>query len=99
MRRLTDSLDWASSARPDDMPGRVADRATMRQLWLFAGACLRRVWHLLPKGSRKVTRAVEGWADLPPVASSAEEIGNKRLVIDASRESRREIEVPYLEHK
>jgi hypothetical protein len=56
--------DWQADPDPgwmlDFLQGKVSDR----KLRLFACACCRRIWHLLPgEGSRRAVRCAERWAD------------------------------------
>jgi hypothetical protein len=73
--------EWSACADPDRMLRRLRDRASPRKLRLFAAACCRRAWHLLPyKRSRKAVETVERYAD---GAAEARELTWARGVADA----------------
>jgi hypothetical protein len=56
--------EWRLCADPDQMLRRLRGRASPRKLRLFAVACCRRTWHLLPyKRSRKAVETAERYAD------------------------------------
>jgi hypothetical protein len=55
---------WFSSPSPQDMLRRLPDAAGDRQLRLFAVACCRRIWDVLPEGwARQGVLVVERYAD------------------------------------
>jgi hypothetical protein len=73
--------EWGACADPDHMLMRLRGRASSRKLRLFAAACCRRAWHLLPyKRSRKAVEAVERYAD---GAAEARELTWAHEVADA----------------
>jgi hypothetical protein len=43
-----DERDWLAGDDPRPLLSSLGERATPRKLLLFACACARRVWHLLP---------------------------------------------------
>jgi hypothetical protein len=56
--------DWLACADPYPMVGWASGKVSARKLRLFACACVRRVWHLLPDhGSRRVVETVEAFVD------------------------------------
>jgi hypothetical protein len=56
--------EWRTCTDPDRMLRRLRGRASPRKLRLFAAACCRRAWHLLPyKRSRKAVETIERYAD------------------------------------
>jgi hypothetical protein len=55
--------EWTDSTNPMPMLDFLRDRASPRKLRLFAVACCRQVWHLLPKEVRKVVQAAERYAE------------------------------------
>jgi hypothetical protein len=59
---MTDA-EWAACEDPRVLLPHLASHAGTRKQWLFACACCRSVWHLLPDVSREATEAVERYAD------------------------------------
>ncbi len=61
---MTES-DWANSTAPEKMLSFLRDQRPVsdRKLRLFAAACCRRVWHLLPEVSRRAAVVAENYAD------------------------------------
>jgi len=56
--------DWLRCVEPQAMLSEIAPRLSDRQLRLFAVACCRRVWHLLPHAaSRHALSVAERYAD------------------------------------
>jgi hypothetical protein len=56
--------EWLVASRPLKLLGSIRDRLTDRKLRLFACACCRRVWHLLPDpANRDLVAAVEDRPD------------------------------------
>jgi hypothetical protein len=58
--------DWLSCNNPFEMLSFVRDSISQRKLRLFACACCRRIWHLLPcQENRDLVAAVENFPDGP----------------------------------
>jgi hypothetical protein len=55
--------EWLACTNPTSMLEFLRAKAPDRKLRLFACACCRRAWHLLPKAVRKVVQASERYAD------------------------------------
>jgi hypothetical protein len=55
--------DWLACDDPDPMVRALAAERYQRQLRLFAVACVRRIWTLLPDGCRAAVEASERFAD------------------------------------
>jgi hypothetical protein len=57
--------EWLAATDPTPMLEYLqkAHRATERKLRLFAVACVRRIWHLIPDGGRAAIEAAERFAD------------------------------------
>ena len=55
--------EWLACTDPNPMLEFLHGRASDRKWWLFAAACCRCAWHLLPTASRQVVEAVELYAD------------------------------------
>jgi hypothetical protein len=55
--------EWLTCGDPDPMVRALRADHYQRELRLFAVACVRRVWHLLPPGCRAVVEASERFAD------------------------------------
>jgi hypothetical protein len=55
--------DWLGCNDPSKMLPFVQGKASERKLRLFACACCRRVWDLLPKDGRKAVKVAEKFAD------------------------------------
>jgi hypothetical protein len=56
--------EWLNATDPFPMLAFLEGRASARKLRLFAAACCRRAWHLLPyKRSRRAVETVECYAD------------------------------------
>src|SRR5947209_1043373 len=61
---LMNEREWLTSIEPTPMLGYLRGKASERKLRLFAVACCRRMWHLLPdERSRKAVEMAEGRAD------------------------------------
>src|SRR5436190_21674746 len=61
---LMNEREWLTSIEPTPMLGYLRGKASERKLRLFAVACCRRVWHLLPdERSRKAVEVSERYAD------------------------------------
>lgn len=54
--------EWLTSADPAPMVQALPAGRCQRELRLFAVACVRRVWHLLPAGCRAAVEASERFA-------------------------------------
>lgn len=54
---------WRTCTQPESMLVFVADRTTNRKLRLFAVACCRRLWHLLPNDCRQALEVAERFTD------------------------------------
>src|SRR5438034_4296341 len=62
--RAVTEEEWLACADPHLMLRFIWDKASDRKLRLFACACCRRLWHLLPdKRSRRAVRTSERYAD------------------------------------
>ena len=57
------AADWQSCNDPDALVRALPADRYQRELRLFALACVRRVWHLLPAGCRAAVDASEGLAE------------------------------------
>src|ERR1700760_1786645 len=56
--------EWLACTEPERMLAFLRGKASDRKLRLFACACCRRIWHLLPdEPTRAVVEAVERYAD------------------------------------
>ncbi len=55
--------EWLASDDPDTMVRALAADRYQRELRLFAVACVRRIWALLPDGCRAAVEASERFAD------------------------------------
>lgn len=56
--------EWMTATDPTPMLEFLRDKATDRKLRLFAVACCRRVWHLIPEGASKhAVEVAERYAD------------------------------------
>jgi hypothetical protein len=56
--------EWRESSDPQLMLEILREKAAKRKLSLFAAACSRRVWHLLPDGPiRELVGLIERWAE------------------------------------
>jgi hypothetical protein len=55
--------EWERCAHPEKMLRFLGDRASERKRRLFAVACCRRIWHLIPDGSRQAVDVAERFAD------------------------------------
>jgi hypothetical protein len=55
--------EWLACTQPVPMLGFLRGKASERKLRLFACACCRLVWHLLPEPCHRLIQAVEGYAD------------------------------------
>jgi hypothetical protein len=56
--------EWSSSTDPDPILAFLRERASERKLRLFAVACCRRIWHLLPEGPcRTAIEVAEEYAE------------------------------------
>ena len=74
---MTES-DWHRSTDPAAMLAVLADRGVSeRKLRLFAVACCRRVWHLLPEESQTAAEVAERYAD---GLATQDELHNARRV-------------------
>lgn len=73
--------DWITSTAPEKMLRFLRDRGLVsnRKHRLFAVACCRRVWHLLPEVSRRAVEVAEQFADAGATAD------NLRAANDAAR--------------
>src|SRR5438477_13041942 len=61
---LMNEREWLTSIEPTPMLGYLRGKASERKLRLFATACARRVWHLLPdERSRRAVELAERFAD------------------------------------
>jgi hypothetical protein len=57
-------VEWLSCTDPQKMLEHLEDRASARKLRLFAVACCRKIWHLLPdQDCRKAVQIAEGFAE------------------------------------
>src|SRR5690348_13952415 len=57
-------VKWQRLTDPQPMLSYLQGKASDRKLRLFACACCRRIWHLLPdNGSRRAVAAAEQYAD------------------------------------
>jgi hypothetical protein len=56
-------VEWLTCANPGNMLEFLRGKASDRKWWLFAAACCRCAWHLLPIASRQAVEAVELYAD------------------------------------
>ena len=54
--------EWGSCGDPEPMIQSLPADRYQRELRLFAAACVRRVWHLLPAGCRAAVEASERFA-------------------------------------
>lgn len=55
--------EWRSCGDPEPMVGALPADRYQRELRLFAVACARRVWHLLPAAARAAVDASEQFAE------------------------------------
>ena len=56
--------EWLACTDPQKMLEHLGDRASARKLRLFAVACCRKIWHLLPdQACRKAAQIAEGFAE------------------------------------
>jgi hypothetical protein len=55
--------EWQACVDPEPMVYALAADRHQRELRLFAVACVRRVWHLLPDGCRAAVEASERFAE------------------------------------
>jgi hypothetical protein len=55
--------EWLAGTDPEPMADFVAGRASDRKVRLFACACCRRVWHLIPPYHRRTVEVAERFAD------------------------------------
>ncbi len=62
--------EWLSCGDPEPMVRMLPPDRCQRELRLFALACVRRVWHLLPAASRAAVEVAERFAE--GLASAAE---------------------------
>jgi hypothetical protein len=70
---------WLACTDPDAMLKFVAGTASTRQLRLFACACARRVWHLLPHASLQAAlEAAECYVDGQLTTPRRSRCGGKR---------------------
>src|SRR5436190_1968739 len=85
---------WLACADPTPMLAHLRhrpDRASDRQLWLFAGACCRRTWPFLTvRTSRDAVERVEQFAD--GALSLAELRGQVSLAEAVAESARRAVE-------
>lgn len=81
--------DWLRCVEPQAMLLEIAPRLSDRQLRLFAAACCRRVWQLLPEGSRRTVelaeRYADGLADAYELRACSETITQPRSATDYAR--------------
>src|SRR5438093_6093147 len=63
-RVLVTEAEWLGCTDPDSMLEFLRGRASERKLRLFACACCRRIWHLMPEErSRRAVETGERYAD------------------------------------
>jgi hypothetical protein len=55
--------EWLACIEPGKLLGFLVGKASDRKLRLFAVACCRRIWDLMPKGSRKAVQAAKKYAE------------------------------------
>jgi hypothetical protein len=67
--------EWLSSADPEPMVRALPADRYQRELRLFALACARRVWPLLPAAARAVVEVAERLADGRATAAELDESG------------------------
>jgi hypothetical protein len=61
--RMTEE-EWLACAEPDEILKSLGDKVSERKLRMFAAACCRRIWELLPdERSRKAVEIAERYAD------------------------------------
>jgi hypothetical protein len=70
--------EWLAATAPQPMLDHLGDKASARKLRLFACACVRRVWHLLPAGALRrgidvAERRADGTCDDAEHARTARE--------------------------
>src|SRR3954463_5237808 len=72
-----DEIDWLASTDPQAMLTflRASGEVSERKGRLFAAACCRRIWHLLPSVYRKVVDASERYADGLATAAEVYNLG------------------------
>src|SRR5262245_11023185 len=72
--------EWEACGDPDPMVRALPASRYQRELRLFAAACVRRVWYLLPAGCRAAVRASERFAE--------GQIGESKLAAAVARAER-----------
>jgi hypothetical protein len=55
--------EWLACNEPEKLLGFLVGKTSDRKLRLFAVACCRRIWDLMPKGSQKAVLAAEKYAE------------------------------------